>query len=1231
MKLYKKHIGIRMVALFLAMILALSMIDIPIVVNAESSSDWSYEDNATGITIMGYNGSEENITIPDSLEGKNVTQIGENAFFQSMASEIIIPDTVTMINEQAFYDCMYLEKLKLGNHIETIGSMAFANCPSLKEIILGESITEIAEDAFSYTEGIKIKGYAGSYAENYAKAQRLDFEDITNYPDCKVSLKIANSNSMFTVPYGETLEITWEFKLENNIPKGYEMRINGQLPSNNGFEGIAPIQATVPTMARIVSTGKPENITFTPTVEQCKAGETIKLTSNVTTLSKEDLEFELAFIDKETNKQIGVYEYKDGTEYPIGSGYHASTQYGEFTISATRTTTIANWVTKNMNGYRIYKGTSNSVDKQEKILIVGEKGVTPKRVEMYVEVNHSTNTPLHTQPVKFVKNKESGDQTTVLEINVPVKSAYFSSYSKIGLNLDEATKKIEELGYTYDKTDSYMITCTNYEHIPAVTTIEVIENPDVHKHIYGEWTVTKNATCTENGNEERVCLECKNKEQKVLPALGHKEVIDVAKEATCTEVGKTEGKHCSVCNAVLKEQEDIPALGHDMSSVIYTPIEQGKYVFKHTISGKCTRCQKALQEEEYCTYEQVNKKEATCTEVGHTAGTRCKLCKWVLTGCESIAVKEHIPVITQPLIPATDKTEGKTEGTKCSVCNKVLTQTKVIPALGTVISVKPEQNENGTYLISNEAELVWFREQVNAGNPTLNARLTKDIQLTHQWISIGYYKNYNEKIHYNGIFDGNGHMISGLKIENTNDKFVGLFSYTDKNAVVKNLGVQGNISNIPEAIAIGSISGENEGKIYKCYSNVDITFSNVEATAGGITGFNHSAPACIQYCYNKGEIEYTGIQPTGQIELAYGGIVGKNYRGILRECYNIGIISGDYCGAIAGFASVADGCFYLENTAKKGVDSGTAKSYPHMVDVRSAQQMMEAEFANTLTHSALSDDSDTAFIPDCTKNNGGYPILEWQENGHVEVVDKGKEATCTELGITEGKHCSVCNKVLVDQKTISALGHKEKTNITKATTTKDGSKIISCKNCKKVFSKETIYKVTNIKLSKTSYIYNGSEKKPSIIVKDKKGKTLKNGTDYTVSYAKGRKSVGQYSIKITLNGNYKGSKTISFKILPKKSSIKKLTAGSKQFKINLKKQLVQTTGYQIQYSTSSKFKSSKIVTIKNNKTTEKVIKKLQAKKKYYVRVRTYKSVIVEQKNVKLYSEWSSVQSVITKK
>ena len=88
----------------------------------------------------------------------------------------------------------------------------------------------------------------------------------------------------------------------------------------------------------------------------------------------------------------------------------------------------------------------------------------------------------------------------------------------------------------------------------------------------------------------------------------------------------------------------------------------------------------------------------------------------------------------------------------------------------------------------------------------------------------------------------------------------------------------------------------------------------------------------------------------------------------------------------------------------------------------------------------------------------------------------------------------------------------------------------------------------------------------------------------------------------------------------------------KGFTAKWKKQTAQTDGYEIQYSTDSKFKKgTKIKEVNKNKTTSQSISKLKAKKKYYVRIRTYKKVKVNGKSTKICSGWSKVKTVKTKK
>lgn len=175
-----------------------------------------------------------------------------------------------------------------------------------------------------------------------------------------------------------------------------------------------------------------------------------------------------------------------------------------------------------------------------------------------------------------------------------------------------------------------------------------------------------------------------------------------------------------------------------------------------------------------------------------------------------------------------------------------------------------------------------------------------------------------------------------------------------------------------------------------------------------------------------------------------------------------------------------------------------------------------------------------------------------------------------------------------------------------------------------------VKKVASVKLAKTSYVYDGKVKKPGIVAKNDKGEKI-TSKDYTVKYAAGCKNVGTYTVKVTFKGDYKGTFTKTFNINPKGTSLSKVKAARKSFSATWKKQSKQTSGYQLQYSTNKKFaKSVKTSTISKNTTVKKIVKKLKAKKTYYVRVRTYKTVKVGKKSVKIYSGWSAAKKVKTK-
>ena len=211
-------------------------------------------------------------------------------------------------------------------------------------------------------------------------------------------------------------------------------------------------------------------------------------------------------------------------------------------------------------------------------------------------------------------------------------------------------------------------------------------------HAVTEVRDAKDATCTAPGyTGDTYCTVCNEmvKKGEVIHAKGHTEVIDPAVEPTCTAPGKTAGAHCSVCGTVIKAQEEIPAKGHrwNEGEITTAPTCENAGVKTYT----CTVCNATKTEAISATGHtpvQIPEKPATCTEPGHKAGTKCSVCKAILSGMEEIPATGHTEVIDVAKAPTCTET-GLTEGKHCSVCNEVLVAQKVIPAKGHTAVIDP--------------------------------------------------------------------------------------------------------------------------------------------------------------------------------------------------------------------------------------------------------------------------------------------------------------------------------------------------------------------------------------------------------------------------------------------------------------------------------------------------------------------------------------------------------------
>ena len=233
-------------------------------------------------------------------------------------------------------------------------------------------------------------------------------------------------------------------------------------------------------------------------------------------------------------------------------------------------------------------------------------------------------------------------------------------------------------------------------------------------------------------------------------------------------------------------------------------------------------------------------------------------------------------------------------------------------------TVEP-QKDGETYLISNSYELAWFRDEVNKGSYTLNARLTENINLGgHPWTAISKLTDTSAKTGYKGTFDGNGKTISGLnpvgELISGKYKGAGLFGYVYTGGTVKNVTVEGAMK--AEWNCGGVVAYLAGGRVENCVNRMNITPRSESIYlyyVGGVVGYmtNYTDnSAVIIGCRNEGSID------GGTTGENVGGVVGgaSNSPGI-SNCANTGNISGKASiGGIAATASIPITACY--NTGK---------------------------------------------------------------------------------------------------------------------------------------------------------------------------------------------------------------------------------------------------------------------------------------------------------------------------
>lgn len=236
-------------------------------------------------------------------------------------------------------------------------------------------------------------------------------------------------------------------------------------------------------------------------------------------------------------------------------------------------------------------------------------------------------------------------------------------------------------------------------------------NGDTHTHSFSNWTITKNATCKDEGEATRSC-ECGEIEKsKIDKVTTHTEAIDPKADSTCKEKGKTEGKHCSVCGFIILEQTDLPLASH---------------TYDNADDEKCNIC--GFVRDVNCEHSITIVLQAvspTCTTSGLSEGKKCSACDEILVAQTTIKETGHNEIIDSA-ITATCEIEGKTEGKHCSICNTVTIKQ-------TSLGYAPHNYQNGVCLVCRNIDQTFKNAEIEAENERHEARI-KEIEDAYLWL-----------------------------------------------------------------------------------------------------------------------------------------------------------------------------------------------------------------------------------------------------------------------------------------------------------------------------------------------------------------------------------------------------------------------------------------------------------------------------------------------------------------